>query len=110
MIIDGFEYRYANIVDPPTPCGVGVEDPDAQYWITDGEVFYRPHPPVSETWRLVGCDHPLQNLRIYLFNIPPLPGGWTCRYAGQTTISNSLCGLCRTRGGWDGCIYTYIRG
>jgi hypothetical protein len=112
MIVDGFEYRYAYTHNPPTPLGVGVEDPDCQYWITPGDIYCRPHTE-EEGWRKAGSDHPLHSLRMYLYTIPPLPpfpGGtdrWSCRF-GKDTAPNALCDLCRERGGWEECVYSIL--
>ena len=54
MRIRGHEYRFVHIPDPPFPYGVGVDDPDTEFWVVPAHagqptrVWVRPKFPVED--------------------------------------------------------------
>lgn len=60
MKICGFEYRWVHIEDPPYHYGVGLDDPEGEYWIVPRYldrptlVFFRPHLPREDGKPVMG--------------------------------------------------------
>lgn len=114
MRIQGHEYRFIHIPDPPFQYGFGMDDPDYEYWIVpaykdqDARVYRRPHLPVrdgepEEPWQDIsgttpelvtlgrflgslnlGCPHELG--RYYV-----IPGRWPDDFMVEASCTEMGC-------------------
>lgn len=110
MKIDGYEYRFVHIPDPPFPYGFGMDDPEFEYWVKPAYgdnptlVWYRTHLPIGENgekeeWVLLPSEHPLYKLGDMLAGEHAIRD---CRF-NLESVDPEICCLCASRGGHDSC-------
>ena len=109
MKIRGNEYRFVVVCDPPFEYGIGLDDPDNEYWVIPARsdrptrVYSRPLLPVEDgmpvhDWQEVE-DKGLEALGDMLTEHSITE----CRF-GQSKINARMCFHCACqRGGDEGC-------